>query len=87
MYIRVTTVYAENGTNITTRSWIRKFPSVFLIAFWERWEGRKELRGTIGMNPKAMDLDEIIGDPVRQLVSSFDPFLLSHIFTSIESKK
>lgn len=51
VYIRVTTVYAENGTNITTRSWIRKFPSVFLIAFWERWEGRKELRGTIGMNP------------------------------------
>lgn len=42
VYIRVITVYAENGTNISTRSWIRKFPSVFLIAFWKRWEGRKE---------------------------------------------
>lgn len=48
VYIRVITVYAENGTNITTRSWIRKFPSVFLIAFWERWEGRKEGRSWVG---------------------------------------
>ena len=40
-------------------------------AAWDHWNEP---------HPKAMDLDEIIGDPVRQLVSSFDPFFISHIF-------